>query len=102
MDSNKPNYQIINKINFQIISEKSLDQVITSSDKTLHYTDWLEYYFNMDEDVIDIIKQDERIKAIIALQAIYYLNIFKKLFLSKLMGSKKVRNINRYNQLILK
>ncbi len=54
--------------------------------------EWLKYYFK-EEDLIQIVLQDERVKSLIALQAIYYLSLFKRLYLSKNMMSNKVSDI---------
>ena len=54
--------------------------------------EWLKYYFK-DQDLINIVQQDERVKSLITLQAIYYLSIFKRLFMSKMIMSNKVSNI---------
>ena len=61
----------------QIISDKSLNNKWISLEKN-NKDEWLNFYFKNEVDVINIIKEDERIKNIITVQAIYYLNIFKK------------------------
>jgi len=53
--------------------------------------EWLKYYFK-DQELINIVQQDERVKSLITLQAIYYLSIFKRLFISKTIMSNKVSN----------